>query len=109
MRQSLRHCNVHGAVLQQRGADDDLLGSGLQHLRGGFDRADSAANLHRKVLADVMNEGRVFAFAHGRIQVDQLHRRIGKKAVDPVLKVVEFERLLFALHQLDNLAAHEID
>ena len=56
-----------------------------------------------------MNERGVFAFAHGRIQVDELHHRIGKKAVDPVLKVVEFERLLFALHKLDDLAAHEIN
>ena len=109
VRKLLRHLQIHRTILQQCRTNNDLLGSGLQHFRRRFHAADSAPNLHRKMLADVMNQRGVFAFAHRRIQVDELHHRVWKKAVDPVLKVVELQRLLFSLHKLDDLAAHKIN
>ena len=45
----------------------------------------------------------------GRVQIDELNQRIFGEAFDPGIEIVELQSFLFALHQLNDLAAHEID
>src|SRR5581483_10256625 len=51
----------------------------------------------------------VVALPHGRIEIDELHQRILREPLDPVIKIVEAELEFFALDKLDDLAAHEVD
>ncbi len=46
---------------------------------------------------------------HGGVEVDELDERVVREAVDPVFEVVEGEAEVFALHELDDAAAHEVD
>src|SRR3984957_9929354 len=71
--------------------------------------ANAAANLAIQPLQNRMHQGAVVAHAAGRIQIDQLHQRIFRKALDPILKIRELQFLFFALRELDNLASHQVD
>ena len=44
-----------------------------------------------------------------RVEIDQLHLRPAGEPVDPFVDVVALERQAFALHELDDAAAHEVD
>ena len=45
----------------------------------------------------------------GRVEIDQLHLRRGREPRDPRIDVVGLDREPLALHELDDLAALEID
>jgi NADH-quinone oxidoreductase subunit L len=98
VRELPRRVEVYRAFLQQRGADNDLLGSGAEHAVDGLHRADSATHLARQALADLLRQSGVGTLAHGGVEIDQLHHRVRRKAIDPVIEVLKFERLARALH-----------
>ena len=47
--------------------------------------------------------------SNGGVEINQLHQRIFREARNPLFEIVKLESLLAALHELNNLAAHQID
>jgi len=71
--------------------------------------ADAAAYLYRQTLGDVVDERTVVAFAHGDIEIDQLHQRILAETIDPVVEVIEAQLQLRSLAKLHNLSVHQVN
>ena len=51
----------------------------------------------------------VVSLSDGGIEINNLNQRITREAFDPGFEVIELERLLFSLHQLNDLASHQIN
>src|ERR1700732_157724 len=51
----------------------------------------------------------IVAAPDGRVQIDQLDHGKLREAFDPFFEIVELQRLLFPLNELDDLATHQID
>jgi hypothetical protein len=58
---------------------------------------------------ELRNQRPVVAPPHCRVEINQLHQRIMGKPPHPFREVLELQRLLLSLHQLDDFAAHQID
>jgi len=74
-----------------------------------LERANAAAHLAGQPLRNLLNERAIAALPHGRVQVDELHHGVAQKTLDPVFEIVEGQLQIFALHQLHDAAAHQID
>ena len=96
-------------LAKQRRADDDALRAGLEHVLRALDGVNAAARLARQALGDLLHERGVIALAHGGVEIDELHQRIAREFFDPVFEIVEGQAQLFALHQLHDAAAEQID
>ncbi len=101
---------VVGAVcLERRRSDDNAKSTlGQQFLRP-FYSSDSAAHARGRFRREHLDEVVVRASAHGGVEIDDLNLRERGEASQHFLGAVAFERLLAALHELDDLAIHEID
>src|SRR5580698_425175 len=67
---------VHRTLLRkERGADNDASSARIEHLSRALDRMNAAAGLARQPLGNLLDERGVVALAHGRIQVNELHKR----------------------------------
>ncbi len=70
---------------------------------------EASADLAGEARAEHIDEVAVVALAHGGVEVDELDEGVPGEAGDPGLEVVEGELELFALDELDDLAAEEVD
>ena len=102
-------CPLGGGCAEETGAIDDAFGAGVEQGLAVGCGLEASADLAGQALADHLDEGAVVALAHGGVEVDELDERVGREAVDPVLEVVEGELEGFALDELDDTAAHEVD
>ena len=84
-------------------------GTGVQDAATVLCSAQPAAYLAGELAADHFYESGVFALAHGGVEIDKLHEWVSGETVDPVLEVVESELEGFALNELNDATAHEID
>src|SRR5882762_10052103 len=100
---------INLALRNQGRPNDDTLRSQSQRRPDRFDRAASASNLTRQLASHFPHQISVVAAPYRSIEINDLDQRIFRKAVHPFLKVVELQRLLTALDELDNLSAHQIN
>ena len=107
--QHLSEARVDLAVLQQSGAKDNPVRPHRQDFLRRFQTANPAAHLTIKLLHNLLHQHPVIPAATGCVQVDDLHDGILRESLDPIVKVVKLQHFLLALHQLHNLAAHQID
>ncbi len=94
---------------KERRADNNALCARTKDGLGACDGADAAANLAGKAFADLLDESGIVTLSHGGVEVDELDERVACKAIDPVFEVIEGELEFFALHELNDLAAEEVD
>ena len=94
---------------EQAGAIDDSLCAGFKENTAVFGRSEASPDLTRKTFCDHLDQVAVVALTHRGIEIDQLDDRIFREAFDPVVEVVEGEFQFFALDELNDSAAHEID
>jgi len=90
-------------------AEDDAPCALLQELGGAFDGADAAPHLAWKLLDDLRDQRRVGSTIHCRVEIDELHEGEAAEALDPFGEVRELHVLAFALHELNDLSAHQVD
>src|SRR5271166_1334679 len=100
---------VDFSLLEQRGANDHFVRPGLEKASRGIDGANTASDLAMQSLEDRLHQSAVVSGAASSVEIDELHQRIFRKAVNPILNVRELQFFLFALHKLDDLPAHEVD
>src|SRR5271165_3514862 len=104
---------VHGAVFRrrrkQRGANDDPLRPGIKNPPCTVNRMNSTAYLAGQLAGDPVHKSSVIARAHRRIKIDELHKRKARELPDPVFEIIERQAEFFALHQLNNATAKQIN
>ena len=98
----------HGRA-EEAGAIDDSFGAGIEKGFAVFGGFEASSNLTGEAFADHLNEGAVLSLSHRGVEVNELDDGVLGEAFDPVVEVVEGELQLFALHELDDATAHEID
>ena len=94
---------------EERRSDDDSLRSRCQRGLRRLHRADASAQLTWQFPGKFLCERDVVTGTDGSVEINELHQRILREAVHPLIEVVKLQGLLPALHELDNLAAHQID
>ena len=94
---------------EEGGAEDDAAGAGVEECAGVFGGAEAATDLAGEALAEHFDEGAVRALSHGGVEVDELDEGVRGEAFDPGLEVIEGELEFFAVDELDDLAAEEVD
>ena len=100
---------VRAVGAEGRGADDDAEGALRQQRLRALHGAHAAADASHGLRGEHLDQVVVRAAAHGGIEIDDLNLREGGEASQHLFGAVAFERLLAALHQLDDLAVHQID
>ena len=107
--QPLREVEVGPSRLEERRADDHLLGAGAEDVLGPLDGADAAAHPARQRCRDLSHERQVVARAHGRVQIDHLHLGEARELLDPGKHVGVADGEPLALNELNDRAVLEID
>ena len=104
-----REGDVDRAVAEERGAGDDGVRSGREHVLRALDAANTAADAAGQPPADGRDHRRVVAASTRGVEVDQLDARKAGEALDPRLGVGRFDGEPLALHELHDVAVLEID
>ena len=73
------------------------------------DRADAAADAAGQPRGHLAHQRIVGPDAHRGVEIDQLNCGKPREPLDPAVEIVGFDRELLALHELNDLAALEID
>ena len=100
---------IHCAVTEEGRADNDRVGTAIEHGVRALDASDAPSDATGKAGANRGHERRVIAVPFGGIQIDQLHTRKTRESHDPRLGIRRFDRERFALHELHNAPALQID
>ena len=107
--QFLREGQVDRSALEERRSDDGVRGAALEHFQGARDRSDPAADAAGESGADARDQLVVLPLRLCRVEVDQLHLRPAAEPLDPLVDGGALERKTFALNELHDAPAHEID
>ena len=100
---------IRHARPEERRPDNHVRRPGVEDGPRAFDRADPAAHAARPRGAHVADQPVVAAGPDGRVEVDELELREGRKACDPLVQVGILEREALPLDQLHDLAAAQVD
>src|SRR5579884_3557553 len=91
------------------GSDDDAVSALVDEAYGPLDSADSAADAAAGAGGEQFHHCRIFPVAHGGVQINDLNFGEGGKAAEHFERGIAFQGFFAALHQLHDLAVHEID
>src|ERR1700691_612550 len=100
---------IDTAIGQQRRADNHLTSPQMHNVLRSFRGANATARRTGYSADNVFHEQPVVANAARCVEVDQLHHGVFRKAIDPIIEVVELQFLPFSLDQLNDFASHEVD
>ena len=90
------------AHVEERRADDDGSGAGLEQIFRAADRSHAAADAAGQPRRNLPHERVVGADAHRRVEIDELNGRELREAFDPAVEIARFDRELLTLHELND-------
>lgn len=102
-------CKVWLTVAEKRRSYDDVGCAKVEYLARAIDGADPAADAARAHPAGVPDERIVAARANRRVEIDELQLRKAGEPCDPAIEIRVLERQPFALHELHDLLAAQVD
>jgi hypothetical protein len=76
---------------------------------GAFDSADASTDTRYSFRGQHLDKRVICAPAHGGVEVDYLDFGEGREAAEHFIGAIAFKCLFPTLHQLDDLAVHQIN